>query len=464
MKTTIRAIAIALLLTCTVTGQAQPPTLTPAQIIDRLQAEINERIEKLRAELAPPPIRILSTREELDQAIATAADGAVLNLDSALQYPDPFVLSRNRITLQSVELRDGRMDLATPLPRFLKGITAAGDDITLRGLQATHTDHTTGITTISGARVTFDRMRILGDPVEGARRGITANGGGDVAIVRSYVADCFQAYASGRDSQALIAWDMLPGLLVDDDYLEGGSESVMFGGADSSDAAHQPAGVIIRNSTLTKKRAWKTLPIGVKNVLEFKAIDGAIVEGNQISESWGKAAGNGGGQDGYLVVLTVRNQDGRCPWCTIRNVIIRNNQLSNGAAAFTILGLDNIKETKTGKPTPFGEVRPTVRMNTVTIANNQATGLDAAGFSGSAKIILIDGGPIGLTFDGNVFQSVGSTSVVYLATATNQNLNLTRNTWPATTYGIFLNAVGRITAANWSTVSGGGTLADNVIK
>lgn len=444
------------LLAFAILAQQQPPSVQDA--IDRMRATLDQLQKDVQPPEPPKPV-VLTTPEELDAAYATSADGDILTVDPALVYTRPFVAVKP-ITIQSAGLRIGRMDRSVPLPRFMHGITVAGENITLRGLEARLPDPRFTIVNITGAHVVLDRLRILGDPERGARRGITANSGGDVTILRSYVADCFQVHP-GEDSQALIAWDMLPGLLIDDSYLEGGSETVLFGGGDSSDEAHQPQDIVIRNSTLTKNPAWKAQAKGVKNILELKAGKNVLVEGNTMSQSWGKAAGNGGGQNGYAIVLTVRNQDGRCPWCTIQDVTIRNNTISSAAAAITISGIDNVVETKTGVGrVPIGQLRPTVRTARVTISNNTFADIDAVAYYGgtSSKLILFSDGPNDVTIDKNTFENTGQTSTVYFANGRSENLNITSNTWGKTRYGVFSSAG----AATWTTHVASGSLTGNI--
>ena len=48
---------------------------------------------------------------------------------------------------------------------------------------------------------------------------------------------------------------MAPGLLVEDSYLEGGSETVMFGGADRPE--QDPTDIVFRGNTITRiPRGW----------------------------------------------------------------------------------------------------------------------------------------------------------------------------------------------------------------
>jgi hypothetical protein len=416
-------------------------------------------LDAATAALTPPVvIPAIATPAALDAALAAAQGGTVLRLATTLVYPSALTLTRS-VTLQSETLVVGRMTRDAPAPTFLAGVRVVADDVTLVGLAVAHTNPLTDIVVLTGAlRPTLDRCRIVGDPLKGAKRGVAANGGA-MTIRGCYIDDCFQAWP-GNDSQAINAWDFLaPGLLLEDNYLSGGSESVMIGGADAATAARMPSQIIIRGNTITKNPAWQTLPIGVKNTLELKAGRDILIENNDIRQSWG-----GHGQDGYLLLLTVRNQDGRAPWSTIQDVTVTGNRFSGGAAAINLLGLDNIKETKAGMPTPIGMVRPSVRMARITIRGNTFDDLDPARYTGSNRLILIGQGPEQVTIDQNTFAGRGLGSQVYFYGAPPAlGCTVTHNTWPPATYGI--KGDGSASgAATWAAYVSGGTLSGNVVQ
>lgn len=424
-----------------------------AQEVDKARA----LLEQALVALTPAPVAI-ATPAALDTAIAAAAPGAVLTLSRTLVYPAPLTLTQP-ITLQGEGVTAlTRMDATTPLPSFMSGIAIAGDHVTLLGLEIRQSTPLTDIVTFRGAFVTLDRVRILGDPVTGAKRGVAANGNGTCAIVRSYIDDCFATYP-GNDSQAICAWDMAPGLLIADNFLRAGSETVMIGGADAATAARMPSGIVIRGNTITKRPEWQALPIGVKNTLELKAARDVLIADNDITQSWG-----GHGQDGYLLLMTVRNQDGRAPWSTVQDVTVTGNRFAHGAGAINLLGLDNIKETAAGRPTPIGTVRPSVRMARITIRGNTFDDVDPTRYTGSTRLILIGAGPQQVTIDANTFLGAHLGAQVYFYGAPlSAGFTLTGNTWPPATYGIKGdNAASG--AATWAAYVDGGTLSGNVVQ
>lgn len=424
--------------------------------VDKIVSLAQQIIDEARPPIPSAPT-VITTPEQFDAALSLAPAGATLTLATGFVYSAPLTL-KQPITLQSETWAVGlgvRMTADAPAPVFQAGIKVTGDHVSLAGLEVRQTNPLVDIVVLSGGSPILDRCRILGDPVKGAKRGIAANGA-DMTIARCYIDDCFQSYP-GNDSQAICAWDMGPGLSIEDNFLRGGSETILIGGADASSAERMPSAVTIRGNTITKRPEWQALPIGVKNTLELKAARDVLIEDNDISYAWG-----GHGQDGYLFLITVRNQDGRAPWSTVQNVVFRNNRLSHGAAAFNILGLDNIKETGAGKPTPVGTVRPSVRASDLSITGNTVTDIDPKLYAGSNRLILIGAGPVNVTIDQNTFagQHLGS-QVYFYGTPPVAGLMVTNNRWPGSTYGI--KGDGQASgAATWAAYVSGGSLSGNV--
>jgi len=416
----------------------------------RARSLANQLVEALADTPPAPSDRAIDTVDDLDRALSLATPGTVLTLDRTLVYPKPLTIRANGVTLRPAgELPLERMVEDLPLPRFTDGLTFAGDGSSGVGVEVRRASAAVDIVVIRGARVSLDRVRVLGHPLAGGKRGIAAHGNGDVVVTRCHVDHCFGPYP-GDDTQAIFAADMAPGLVIDNNYLSGGSETLMLGGMDASSAERMPRDVGIRGNTITKRREWQTQAVGVKNLVEFKACRDVLFADNDCSLSWG-----GHGQTGYLLMLTVRNQSGGAPWSTIANLDIVSNRWRAGAAAINILGRDNLK--------------PSGVMSNVRIRSNEFLELDPIRWTGSKQMILISGGPDALTIDSNDFVGSGMTSVVYLDGKTPcTQLALTNNRWPKTTYGLFGNNVGaaasNFTETNpaWQRYVASGTIARNL--
>lgn len=422
-------------------GQPPVPPLTGTDLVNQLQV----LVDKLRIEVVIPPI---ASEVALDARLLVAAPGEVIDLSPTLVYTKLLTIT-TPVTLQSAVL-PGRMDPLQALPTFRDGIAITGDWVTLRGVEVKKINHATDIVTATGKGWTLDRVRILGDPALGAKRGLAANGGGGATIRDSYIDDCFQL-ATGVDTQAIIVWDMAPGLLIENNFLRAGSETVLLGGADSASVARMPDGVTIRGNTITARPEWMAQNVGVKTRLEIKAGRHVLVESNVVEYCWKK------NQDGYALSLTVRNQSGTAPWSTIEDVVIRTNTFQHAADAINILSTDN----------NF----PSGTLARVSIDHNTFSDLRPAFYlGGNAKLIQVTGGATDLTIDANTFSGSGqSTSLYFLSLPQLVRFTATGNTWPTSTYGIFgagssvgINPLTGLPKA-WEQYVASGTLSGNTV-
>jgi hypothetical protein len=277
---------------------------------------------------APPPV---TTAADLDAAVNAALPGETIVLDPSLVYAAPFTLAKT-VTLQSATAGTGRMTVDEPAPKFLNGFNNVAVDARFFGLEIRNATGMATVVTMTGPGAIWDRCRVLGDPVlVDARHGFQWIGGKQ-QILRCYVEDIFHPTA---DAQAVIGWDCDPGLVVDDCYLSASGQSAMFGGSDSVTALRIPQDILMTNNDCTKRPEW----VGkyqVKCAIEFKSAIRARVLYNRLSY-----AGKSQGQGSYLIVATVRNQNGKAPWSCISSVEIANCTGGHAAGICNILGTDN---------------------------------------------------------------------------------------------------------------------------
>lgn len=158
----------------------------------------------------------------------------------------------------------------------------------------------------------------------------------------------------------------------------------------------------------------------VKNVFELKSARRVKVEYNLFENNWRHA------QPGYAIVLTPRNQDGRCTWCVIEAVDFSHNIVRNTAAAFNISGYDNN--------------HPTLQTRDIRITENLIYGVTTA-LGGNGWGVLIGDEPRDVIFDRNTFEFDGTTLLyAYGGTATAPRAILgfqfTNNAAPHGQYGI----------------------------
>lgn len=225
--------------------------------------------------------------------------------------------------------------------------------------------------------VMLDRVEILTTPAMGGKRGIQM----DTRLFTLKWSRVEGFWYQGADAQAFLAVNGPGPYRLIDNELQGSGENVMFGGSSIRSAANVPSKSEIRGNWFFKPPSWRRLlnpdgtilqpghPGSVKNVLEFKAMDGATVEDNVFDGCWPD------GQVGSVVLLTPRDQYGDSPWAVVRDIMIRRNVWRNtatGGYAISILRED----------TNF----PSLKTARVTIESNLVD---------SVKGVLLDGGVVG---------------------------------------------------------------------
>jgi hypothetical protein len=101
--------------------------------------------------------------------------------------------------------------------------------------------------------IVLDRIYVHGDPVFGQKRGISLHSS-DTTVINSYVSEC---KAIGQDSQALSGFNGPGNYLIENNYFEGATENVLFGGADPTIANLVTSNVTFRRNYLRKPLAWR---------------------------------------------------------------------------------------------------------------------------------------------------------------------------------------------------------------
>ena len=222
-----------------------------------------------------------------------------------------------------------------------------------------------------------DRVYLHGDPTNGQKRGIALNSA-STTITGSYISDI---KALGQDSQALCGWNGPGPFTITNNYVEAAGENLMFGGADPSVAGLVPSDITIADNQFTKKIAWRQENWVVKNLIELKNARRVSIVRNTLEYNWQ------GGQSGFAVVFTVRNQDGGCPWCTVDHVDFEQNIVRHSAAGINILGYDNN--------------HPSRQTQSIVVRNNVFADIDSQNWGGSGYFLLLTGGPRDITVDHN---------------------------------------------------------------
>jgi hypothetical protein len=189
------------------------------------------------------------------------------------------------------------------------------------------------------ADIVIDRSYLHGNDSGNYRRGVALNGK-NLAVLDSHVSNF---HDGNSDSQAVGGWNGAGPFKIVNNYLEAASENIMFGGSDPAVPNLVPSDIEIRRNLSTKRQAWRTSGVAVKNAFELKNARRVLVDGNVFEEVWAS------GQDGTAILLKSANQGGNCPWCVTEYVTFRRSVVRAAAHGIVI----NAAETGTrGAPLP----------------------------------------------------------------------------------------------------------------
>jgi hypothetical protein len=232
--------------------------------------------------------------------------------------------------------------------------------------------------------ITIDRCYIHGSDTQDVREGVAANGVA-VAVVDSYISDI---HDSTSDSQAIIAYRTPGPIKVVHNFLSATTEDVMFGGAGGAKNVYVPSDLEIRRNHFFKPLSWQrpgiTVPPhikwAVKNNLEFKSGQRAIVTGNVMENNWLSA------QVGYSVLLTVRTAGGGNN-VVVDDITIDSNILKNVDAGFNTLEHDDVcKPPNYPDCTNPGETKRVRISNNLVLLSPENNGSHHTGFGVSIDL------------------------------------------------------------------------------
>ncbi len=171
----------------------------------------------------------------------------------------------------------------------------------------------------------FDRCYVHSTGLNKARRGFALNGG-DTTIVNSNIA----GFAGAEDeTQAICGWNGPGPFHIVNNYIEGGAQNIMFGGADPAVQNLVPSNIEIRKNFLYKPAEWYGRAT-IKAAIELKNARNVVIDGNVVECAGLNAS----------FVLTVRNQNHTAPWSTLEDIAVTNNIVRHSAMGLSILGSD----------------------------------------------------------------------------------------------------------------------------
>jgi hypothetical protein len=258
----------------------------------------------------------------------------------------------------------------------------------------------------------IDQCYIHGDPVAGLRRCVALNSA-STTVANSYISDCKWI---GEDAQAIAGWNGPGPFRIENNYLEGAGENLMFGGGDPSIQDLVPSDIVITGNVLAKPPAWRHERWQVKNILELKNARRVTIDGNTLAYDWQAA------QSGFAVLFTVRNQDGRCPWCVVEDVAFTNNVVAHSGAGIQILGRDNN--------------HPSGQAHGIAIRGNLFADINARVWGGSGYFLLMVDGPRDVTVDHNTIVQADGAGLIQLDGPPIEGFSFTNNIARHQAYGV----------------------------
>jgi len=236
-----------------------------------------------------------------------------------------------------------------------------------------------------------DRCYVHGNPTMSTIRGVNLNSAYS-AIISSYLSDF---HGVGWESQAIAGWNGAGPYKINNNYLEGASENVMFGGADPAIQNLIPSDIEIRLNSFNKPLTWQQSSPSyagyhwsVKNLFELKNSRRVLIMGNTFQNCWMDA------QIGYAISLKSSNEEGRAPWSQTMDVTFAANTVENAAIGIQVAARDNTQ---------------TIQVTTrVAVIDNLFENINATGSGGMGTLVRIigQGAPPGYASSGPAYVTV----------------------------------------------------------
>lgn len=231
--------------------------------------------------------------------------------------------------------------------------------------------------------------------------------------------------ASGSTGSVTMTWPAVPGATSYRIYgRASGAQSMHWTVTGTSFTDTGSAGTALTVSLSEALRATKWV---VKNVFELKNARNVTLYGNILERSWVH------GQDGYIVLFTVRNQGGACTWCIVDNVEMSYNIVRHGAGGVKILG----ENDDTSKPSQ--------RTRTMSIHNNLFYDIDND-WGGSVNLFQIGHAPETLVIDHNTADHPHRSQLYFYGPNDLVSLTVTNNLLQRGSYGVFGDGTAQGTA------------------
>lgn len=303
-------------------------------------------------------------------------------------------------------------------------------------------DYSRTATTVSSlpGNIIIDRSYIHGNGTQNIQRCLQLNSRA-TAIVDSWLSAC---HYYRNESQAIAGWYGPGPYKIVNNHISGGSENLMFGGADPKFTSLVPSDIEIRRNHFYKPLTWKGKGWAIKNLLEVKNGQRILIEGNLFENNWDEA------QTGFAVVLKSQNQGGRCTWCVTQDVTWRYNRISNSPGGFNLMSVQAI-DGGGAVPAKRIDIRHTV--------------FDRVGLlsqPGAQRIFQLLGGLTYITIEHNTALGENHLFLFDGTPASTTNYVIRNNLFTRGRYGVFGSGLGEGTRA-LTYYARGGTFTKNAL-
>ncbi len=251
------------------------------------------------------------------------------------------------------------------------------------------------------------------------KRGIALNSAA-TDIVNSYVAG-FKV--NGQDAQAIAGWNGPGPFKINNNYIEGAGENVIFGGAPAAIPNLIPSDIEIRGNLISKPLAWNSLDTAAyTGKQELKNAQRVTIDGNRFENNWVDA------QTGFAIVLTPRGDQSGGPWVAVRDITFTHNVVVHSTQGINILGTDDQSKSQvTGNILIQNNLFDDVAARTPRWGNT----------GGPPKLFQLlpglGGGTKGVTIDHN---TITAAAVIIIADGTHTGFVFTNNITPEGEYGV----------------------------
>lgn len=321
--------------------------MSSADYLQQIRDLAQKGLDELSSITNPQETTLIKSGDNIQSILDSAPSGAQFKISTEFRGDwDNFVIRKPVGLFGNVQNINKRVSpLSDVLPILIGAISVQAPGVMLNALNLVGKRKDSAIVS-TGDGTSFIRVIMKGSDT-GQRRAILANSP-NVMVRYGYI----YGITHDQDAQAILGFKGTKNLTVSDTYCEASGENIMFGGDDCKDEALIPQDALIDNCDLAKNTSWRgATGITVKNLFEIKNGKRITVQNTRMKYNWV------GGQVGYAIQVTVRNQNGGDPFACIEDALFDNVTVEDTAAGINILGSDSNNKSGTLKRLMFRKVK-----------------------------------------------------------------------------------------------------------